>query len=166
MSLAQRTHSLIRIGHSFSQSLQPLAPLVTRLVLGHTFLLTGMGKWRNFDNTVGFFTDIGIPAPAANAAFIATLELVGGVLLMLGLGTRVVAALLSSTMVVALLTADRSDFVNAFAWSGAEKGLTDVVPFVFLMFLGWLVAFGPGPISVDRKLFKLPDLREQRSVTA
>ena len=59
------------------------------------------------ERTVGFFTDLGIPFPAANAAFIARLEFYGGMLLIVGLGTRIVASLLGSTMVVALMTADK-----------------------------------------------------------
>ncbi|HKD99380.1 MAG TPA: DoxX family protein [Planctomycetota bacterium] len=130
-------------------SLVPIAPLLTRIVLGQAFFQTGLGKWRNFDHTTTFFDSLGLPFPQANAAFIATLELVGGCLLVLGLGTRVVAALLSCTMVVAILTADRGDFLAALAHDG-DKGLTDVVPLVFLMLLLWLVAHGAGSISVDR----------------
>ena len=88
--------------------------------------------------------------PTANAAFISTLELVGGICLMLGLGTRLFAALLSCTMVVAILTADWKDFTAAF--SSSDKGLLDVTPVPFLLFLLWLVAFGAGKISVDRWL--------------
>jgi len=135
--------------------LQPLVPLATRIVLGQAFMLTGLGKWRNFDRTAAFFGDIGIPVPRANAAFIATLELVGGACLILGFGTRVFSLLLSATMVVALMTADREGFLGAFAWS-PEKGFTDVTPVVFLLFLLWLAAWGAGPISVDHKFCRGP----------
>ncbi len=135
----------------FLSPVQALAPLLTRLVLGETFLLTGLGKWRNFANTTDFFAELGIPVPAANAALVATVELVGGICLMLGLGTRLAAVLLSSTMVVALLTADRGALLTALSFSG-ERGLTDVVPLVFLMLLAWLIAFGPGRLSVEHLL--------------
>jgi len=130
---------------------RPLAPLLTRLVIGHAFVQTGIGKWQNFGDTVDFFRSIGLPAPAANAAFIASLEVVGGIALVLGLGTNLFAALLSSTMVVALLTADRESFVGALTGSG-DKTLTDVLPVIFLMPLVWLIAFGAGPLSVDHFL--------------
>ncbi len=128
---------------------RPLAPLATRLLMGHAFLESGLGKWRNLDGVIGFFTDLGLPFPAANAVFIATLELVGGVLLILGLGTRVVALLLSSTMIVALLTADRPTLIAAFTL-GSDTTPTDVMPLVFLAFLAWLVLEGAGPWSLDR----------------
>lgn len=126
-----------------------LPPLLTRLVIGQAFFLTGRGKLENFERTVEFFTGLGIPFPAANAAFVSRLEFYGGILLVLGLATRLVALGLSSTMVVALLTADRADFLAALSGAG-EKGLTDVVAFVFLLFLLWLVIFGPGLLSLDR----------------
>ncbi len=113
--------------------------------------MDGWGKWHNFDKVTGFFSDLGIPFPAANAAFISTLELVGGVLLIVGLGTRIFSVLLSSTMFVALLTADRENFVKHFTLT---DDLTDVVPVVLLLLLLWLVMYGPGSASVDRWLGK------------
>lgn len=127
------------------------APLLTRVVIGLAFVQTGLGKWAHMDNTIAFFADLGIPMPAANAAFVASLEVVGGGALVAGLLTRVFAGLLSSTMVVALLTADRQTFLES--WSRAsESSPTDVTSFVFLLFLLWLVLLGPGSVSLDRVL--------------
>jgi len=53
--------------------------------------------------------------------------------------------------VVALLTADKADFVGALK-NSTDKTLTDVVPFVYLMILLWLVVFGPGAVSLDALL--------------
>lgn len=126
-------------------SLQFAAPLITRLVVGITFFYTGHGKLQNLDRTASFFSDLGVPFPGANALFISSLEFIGGACLMAGFGTRIFAALLSSTMVVALLTADKESFVAKFP---AE--LTDVSPVTLLMFLTWLVLFGAGALSLDR----------------
>jgi putative oxidoreductase len=128
-----------------------LPPLLTRLVIGQAFFFTGRGKLQNPDRIVSFFTDLGIPFPAANAAFVSRLEYYGGMLLIAGLLTRVVALLLGSTMVVALMTADKADFMAALFNTG-DKGLTDVVPFVYLLFLLWLVIAGPGALSLDALL--------------
>jgi putative oxidoreductase len=125
-----------------------LAPLVTRLVMGQAFYQTGSGKIENFANTVSFFTELGIPMPEANAFFVSRLEFWGGLLLLVGLATRLVAAGLASTMVVALATADRATFLDALRGTG-DGGLTDVTPFVYLLFLGWLVLVGPGAVSLD-----------------
>ena len=131
--------------------------LLTRLIVGFAFMDSGSGKLKNMDNTIGFFTTLGIPFPEANAAFVANLEYYGGMLLLVGLLTRIVGLLLSSTMIVALLTADRDTFVGALTRTG-EAGLSDVAPFVLGAFMAWLVVFGPGALSLDallkRFLFK------------
>ena len=145
--------SIARLLSRASSLLEPVAALATRLALGQGFVLTGLGKWRDFDRTAAFFGDLGIPAPRANAAFVATLEVVGGACLALGLGTRIFSLLLSATLVVALLTADREGFLAAWTWS-PEKGLLDIAATVYLMFLLWLAAHGAGAISVDRLLEK------------
>jgi putative oxidoreductase len=127
------------------RSLQFAAPLLTRLLVGITFFYTGHGKLQNLDRTTAFFADLGIPFPGANAVFISSLEFFGGICLIAGLGARLFAALLSSTMVVALLTADKESFLSKF-----PADLTDVSPVVLLLFLIWLVLFGAGSVSLDR----------------
>ena len=137
------------LGLQIAAALAFLAPLLTRVVVGWAFYLTGSGKWAHFDNTVTFFTELGIPFPQANAAFVATLELVGGICLILGLLTRLFATGLASTMVVALMTADKERFLEA--WSTAsEISPTDISAFVFLLFMLWLALYGPGPLSLDK----------------
>ena len=130
-----------------ASALQFLAPLVTRITLGHAFFLTGRGKIANIDDFVGFMATRGIPFPEANAAVVARLEYYGGMLLVLGLLTRLVAAGLASTMVVALL-GERASFLESWRWEG-DVGPTDIPSFVFLVLLGWLVLFGPGALSLD-----------------
>ena len=148
MSPRERMNGWIALGRRAADGLRPIAPLLTRLVIGVAFFHAGLGKWHHFDNAVGFFTQLGIPAPAANAAFVSTIEVVGGLALFLGAFTRLFAFLLTPVMLVAIVTAHRTDIAEAFSRE-SDKGLTDVVPLVFLTFLLWLIAFGAGPISVD-----------------
>ncbi len=147
---------LAGLGLKITGSLQFLAPLLTRLVLGIGFYYTGKGKLGNLEKITGFFTDLGIPFPHANAVFIATLEFVGGICLVLGVGTRVFASLLSCTMIVALLTADKDALVQKF-----PSDVSDVTSFTFLVFLIWLVLYGPGPLSIDRLLSKWMGLEKK-----
>jgi putative oxidoreductase len=147
-------------GLKLAAALAFLAPLVTRLVMGQAYYQTGSGKIENFANTVGFFTELGIPFPEANAFLVSRLEFWGGLLLVVGLLTRLVALGLASSMVVALLTADRATFLGALSGSG-DAGLTDVVPFVYLLFLGWLVLFGPGALSLDALVVRRLDPRRE-----
>src|ERR1700704_5895875 len=140
-----RIQRLAAFGLRITAGLAFLAPLLTRLVVGWGFHVTGHGKLGDLGKVTGFFTDLGIPFPGANAVFIAYLEFIGGLCLIFGLGTRIFAFLLSCTMVVALLTADRPTFVQKF-----PSEVSDVTSFTFLVFLIWLVLYGPGPISIDR----------------
>jgi putative oxidoreductase len=137
------------------EALQFAAPLLTRLMVGITFFYTGYGKLQNLERTASFFSDLGIPFPGANAIFISSLEFIGGICLMAGLGTRIFAALLSSTMVAALLTADKDSFVSKF-----PADLTDLSPVVLLLFLVWLVLYGPGAASLDRLIGHLARRRK------
>lgn len=139
-------------GLKVATALAFLAPLLTRLVLGKAFYDTGSGKLANFEGTVGFFTELGIPFPELNAAFVSRLELYGGILLILGLLTRLVSLGLISTMVVALMTADKSNLLKAL--SGGDVGIMDVTPIPFLIPLVWLAVFGPGVVSLDHLLVK------------
>jgi putative oxidoreductase len=139
-----------RLGLKAAAALAFIAPLLTRITMGHAFFLTGRGKLANFENTVEFFASQNIPFPAANAAFVSRLEYYGGILLVVGLLTRIVAALLASTMVVALLT-ERAQFFESWKPTG-EVGPTDIASWMFLLLLSWLVLYGPGVLSLDHWL--------------
>ena len=140
---------LAGIGLRIAGALLFLAPLLTRLVVGFGFYATGHGKIQNLAKVTDYFTSLNIPFPGANAAFVSYLEYIGGVCLILGLGTRIFALLLSGSMVVALLTADKGDLIEKF-----PSDVSSVISFTFLVFLVWLVLYGPGPISIDRFLSK------------
>jgi len=128
------------------------APLATRVVVGFTFMHTGWGKLHNLARTADFFSSLGIPFPGANATFVSALELVGGVALIAGLGARIFAALLSGSMTVALMTADRQAFLTSWS-SASDTTPTDVASFTMLLFLLWLVFLGPGRASADHLVF-------------
>jgi len=85
-----------------------LSPLALRLYLAPVFLATGLNKARHFEDTVAWFGNpewgLGLPAPWLNAAMAMTTELVGAVLLVLGLGTRLVSIPLMFVMIVAAVT--------------------------------------------------------------
>lgn len=125
-----------------TKPLAPLAPLVARVTLGLVFVQSGWGKLQHLDKVTAFFTDLGIPAPALQAPFVSGVELVGGLLVLLGKGSRIASVLLAATMLVAILTAKRADIM----------GLTDlfgVVEWTYLVLLGWLAVNGPGALSLD-----------------
>lgn len=76
-----------------------------RVALGAVFVVHGAMKvFGGMAGTAGFFASIGIPAPALMAWAVGLIELVGGVLLVLGLFTVPAAALLTVVMLGAVAT--------------------------------------------------------------
>src|SRR3989440_10204113 len=82
----------------------PAATILLRLMAGGVFLWEGILKFVYSNQGVGRFTKIGIPAPSQMATFIAILEIVGGVLLITGFLTRLIAVPFIIEMVVAMLS--------------------------------------------------------------
>jgi len=118
-------------------------PLLVRLVVGFAFAHNGWGKLHSLDNVTQFFESLGIPAAGAQAAMVSTIEFAGGILLILGFGTRIVAALLVGVMTVATLTS---------AWPQAEHALdlANTIEVTYLVIFIWLVVHGAGAVSLDR----------------
>jgi putative oxidoreductase len=126
--------------------------LVLRLTWGWQFFQTGLGKLRNIERVITFFTSLGIPAPALTAYFVGTLELVGGLLLLVGLFARPIALLLAGNMLVAYLTADREALVGVFS---NLEAFQKADPFMFLLASVIVLAFGAGAVSLDRLIQKV-----------
>src|SRR5258707_2572126 len=101
--IANAYRLLIRV----SSGLQSPLLLAVRLYWGWQFMQTGWCKITDIAKVAGFFADLGIAAPALTAHFIAGLEFAGGMLLILGLGSRLVALPLVVNMIVAYVLADR-----------------------------------------------------------
>ena|ERR1700681_2942298 len=122
-----------------------IPPLLARLTLGIVFAESGWGKFHNLSRVIAFFTDLGIPAPSIQAPFVAGVEFVGGLLILVGLFTRLAAIPLSVTMLVAIATAKMGDVHTI----GDFAGLSEWAYFVVLMWLAWA---GAGRVSVDALL--------------
>ena len=122
--------------------------LVTRVIIGIGFYYTGRGKLGNIEGVIEYFKSLNIPFPELQAPFVARVEYYGGILLVLGLFGRPVAAMLASTMVVALMTADKADFLATLTWD--DKVPTDITAFAYLLLLGWVVCYGSGVFSLDK----------------
>src|SRR5476649_229859 len=78
--------------------LQCVLLLVIRGWWGWSFFLTGKGKLMNLEKTAGFFNDLNIPFPKLNAILAGSTECFGGLLLLLGLFSRVASVPLIFTM--------------------------------------------------------------------
>ncbi len=120
--------------------------LLIRLYWGWQFAQTGWGKLHNLAHVQEFFTSLHIPAPAIMAPSIATLEFVGGILLIVGLATRLIGLLLAGNMFVAYVTADREALSSIF--SDPAK-FYNADPFTFLLAAVIVLVFGAGVLSLD-----------------
>lgn len=129
-----------------ASSLQSPFLLAVRLYWGWQFAQVGWGKLHNLDKVTDLFASLGIPAPSLTAPFISGLEFVGGALLALGLGSRLIALLLTCNMLTALLTADREALFAAL--SNPDK-FYGAAPYTYLFASLIVLIFGPGKLSVD-----------------
>jgi putative oxidoreductase len=132
-----------------ASSLQSLFLLAIRLYWGIQFSITGWGKLGNLEKVTGFFASLGIPAPGLTAHFIATLEFAGGILLALGLGSRLIALLLTCNMLVAFSTADRDALFSIFS---DPETFWKATPYTYLFAVLLILIFGPGRLSLDALL--------------
>lgn len=146
MQLAAKYYRLL-IGAA--ASLQSPFLLAVRLYWGWQFTETGWGKLSDINKVIGFFIDLGIPAPALNAWFVSGLEFGGGILLILGLGSRVIALPLVIDMIVAYLAADREALFSVI--SNPDK-FAGAAPYNFLIASLVVLIFGPGKVSLDTLL--------------
>ncbi|HET6281856.1 MAG TPA: DoxX family protein [Polyangia bacterium] len=130
-----------------TQRLGFLAPLLIRLTVGLVFIGTGWGKLHSLPDVTEFFTSLHVPFPALNARVVATTEFVGGILLIVGLGSRLIALPLAFTMVIAILTA-KLDKID---------GITTLVGFeewTYLVMFLVIALTGPGALSLDALLMR------------
>jgi putative oxidoreductase len=120
--------------------------LFVRLYWGFQIAQNGWGKLHNLANVTTFFASLGLPAPGPTATFVATFEFVGGILLIIGLASRLVGLMLAVDMFMAYLTADREALLSFFHDPG-KFYVAD--PYTFL-FAGLLILiFGPGFVALD-----------------
>ena len=151
MTMLRKLRDLI---HSVGDRLRWLPPTVARLTLGWVFLESGWGKLHNLPKVIDFFTSLGVPSPQIAAPFSASMELVCGTLLLLGLATRLASLPLIAIMAVALWTARRPDIASL-------SDLFTQQEYLNICLLLWLGAYGGGPLSLDRLVNARLDQKRQ-----
>lgn len=132
-------------------SLQSPLLLLMRLYWGFGFMMAGKGKLFNLERTAGFFADLGIPLPMSNAVLVGSVECFCGLLLAVGLFSRLAAVPLVCVMVVAFATVHKSSL--AILFQHPDVALKEE-PFLFLLTCLTVIAFGPGKFAVDSLLKK------------
>jgi uncharacterized membrane protein YphA (DoxX/SURF4 family) len=128
----------------------PAAVLLIRLLVGAVFVSEGIQKFLfPADLGLGRFMKIGLPAPGILASFVGVVEIGGGLLLLLGLLTRLAAIALIIDMLVAIVTTKIPMLLHDGVWKMAHEARTD-----WSMLLGalFLLLVGAGAWSLDALL--------------
>ena len=143
---------LYRLLIAVASSLQSPFLLFVRLYWGWQLAQSGWGKLHNIEKVTEFFMSLGLPAPGFTAHFIASLEFVGGILLILGLAARLIAVALTINMIMAYIIADHDALMSIF--SNPDKFYA-AAPYTFLFASLVILIFGPGLFSVDAAIARL-----------
>jgi putative oxidoreductase len=132
-----------------NNSLQDTLALVGRMLLAWLFVPAGFGKIAGFSGAVGYATSVGLPLPEAGVAVGLLIELVGGLMLLVGFMVRPAAVLLAFFTLVA------SFFFHAYWSLPADQAMMQQLMFnKNLAISGGLLAFaafGAGRWSLDAK---------------
>ncbi len=141
----------VRCATAFSYLQSPFLLLI-RLYWGWQLVESGWGKLHHLDKITDFFASLNIPFPAFNAHFVSGLEFFGGILLILGLASRLNGLLLTINMLVAYWTADHDALLTAFSDDPTRFYAADPYTFLFAALL--VLIFGSGLFSLDAYLLK------------
>ena len=125
---------------------QSLSLLLARLAIAYGFYEPAMKKWSDINSVADWFGSMGIPFPTLNAYMTASFELLGVVLLTLGLFTRLISIPLMVIMVVAIITVHLTH-----GFSAGNNGFE--IPLYYMLFLAIFASFGAGKLSLDHLLF-------------
>ena len=132
---------------SLTERLAGYAPTLLRVMAGITFFFHGWGKLPNPNGFIGFVGSLGFPVPMFFGWLVILLELVGGLLLILGLGVRWASLLLAVEMVfTTLLVKSRIGLI-------APSDQPDVCAEIHLMLLAAMLALvilGAGELALER----------------
>ncbi|MGB9245695.1 MAG: DoxX family protein [Candidatus Acidiferrales bacterium] len=147
--LREQIQNLYGVPVRVASSLQSALLLCIRVYFGlwpAGIALNGWGKLHNLPHVAQFFASLGLPAPGATATFVSTFELVAGILLAVGLLSRVAALGLVIDMLTAYMTSDR-DSLTSFISDPSKFYNAD--PFIYLAVALVILIFGPGKIALD-----------------
>ena len=125
---------------------QSVSLLLARLVVAYGFYEPALQKWSDISSVATWFGSIGIPFPTLNAYLAASTELLGVVLLTLGLFTRLISLPLMVIMVVAITTVHLTH-----GFSAGDNGFE--IPLYYMLFLAIFASIGAGKFSLDHLLF-------------
>jgi len=124
--------------------------ILIRIMVGLVFLTEGIQKFLFADTLgVGRFAKIGFEHPAFWAQFTGTFEIICGILILLGLLTRIASIPLLTIMIVAFITTKYPILIDKGFWAMAHEYRTDFAMTIGIVFL---MINGAGLWSLDKKI--------------
>ncbi|WP_260288312.1 DoxX family protein [Peribacillus aracenensis] len=139
---------------------QEIGTFLLRVMLGVSFFIHGLSKFKGgLDNTAGWFQSIGIPGFMGYVVGI--IELVGGIALMIGLGTRIISALLVFIMAGAIVYVK---FPAGFMGNGEGTGYE--LDLVLMIIALHMVMNGSRFLSIDSKLRNLKKEQDSEMIAS
>ncbi len=129
-----------------SEYFKSISLLLARVLVAYGFYEPAMNKWEDIGSVAQWFGSLGIPFPLLNAYMAASMEIMGVILLILGLFTRLISIPLIIIMIVAIFAVHLS---NGF--SAGDNGFE--IPLYYMIFLLTFVSHGAGKFSLDRFIF-------------
>ena len=124
-------------------SLQDGALVLGRVLIAAIFILSGFGKITDFAGTTGYIASVGLPLAPVGTVIAIVVELIGGLMLLVGFKTRLVALVIAGFTIVAGALfhnnfADQMQMIHFMKNLAISGGLL------------FVAVFGPGRLSVDR----------------
>ena len=139
----------------------PDSTIVLRLMAGAVFLWEGILKFVYANQGIGRFTKLGMPLPHLTADFVAILEIVGGILLLSGLVTRMISVVFIGEMIVAILSTKITLYLGTYPLplpaAPPKVGMWAVLhevrsEYAQMLTSAFLMINGPGRWSLDALL--------------
>lgn len=126
----------------FRKILTSFPEILSRLTIGFVFIESGWGKFHDLSKVEAYFQSLGIPLAHLQAPFVSGVELIAGLLILLGLFTRISSLPLIVIMIVAIKTAHLEDLTGF-------SSLLSLTEFLYIILLSWLSVNGAQFLSAD-----------------
>lgn len=136
---------------AFLNRLQSPLLLAIRLYWGWQFAQDGWGKLTHLARVTNFFASLNLPAPGATATLVASVEFAGGILLVVGLASRLVSLVLFVNMTMAYLSVP-DDRVNFSHILSNPSDFYNATPYTYWFAALLILILGPGLFSIDTLL--------------
>jgi putative oxidoreductase len=134
-----------------ASALQSPFLLFVRVYWGVQLAQNGWAKLHNLPRVTDYFASLGVPAPGPTAAFVSAVELICGILLVIGLLSRFAGFVLTIDMINAYMFGDRPALLSIF--SDPDK-FTAAAPYTILFAALLILIFGPGKFALDTFLLR------------